>query len=254
MVNPDELTPRDLLLPAHYHEYENLRSDFWHRLIRLSASIDAIEALSQYPLGLFTRSGGVIFWQLLADNFRDSAIIQLRSLIDENRKTGLNLRNFASDILGWVKPEFAAWYQDRLRDLKIDAALTAARERLAELRFTVAHPAPRTATAGSEKPSVWATVNDRKIIIALMDVLKRLFEGACLNEPHGLVPLGPVGPEGQSASTEIEEIIIAWAKDSPFIKQPEFHGEYWDVIRQYRPAAENDERNRWREKFGLPPA
>lgn len=242
----------ELLDPQHLNIYHRQSRDIWGRLIRVHSNLEVMDRVQAFGLNEILPTDALMFWQSLLENYGDTVIMTLATLVVDERRDTLNLPGFARRVRQWLKPEHRDSYSDALRDARFDAKARAARGTIDHIRdHHVAHVlwGPDEAEPKSNRRFV-----SRTDVAALFEQVRQLFQVASLTQQH-MIELNGYGKhlDGTKQQAYIDELLVHAARAAPVVRRPEQHADRWPERRRRMKQTDLERLIRWRARLGMSP-
>ncbi len=252
-----EMHPYDLIDPSWVPSYEREITAMWWQLVQLDSNLFILDKLSAFPFDLF-QPVPEPFWKVVYDSlFETSIMIVWRVGLDADRRT-LTLPQLTDKIRQNLREEYSSEFEDLLRDVDFEAALSDLAPRVRELRHNrIAHfNRDWNVDLGPEQAKQRGLQLSE--LMALRDELKSLFGLLCFEDRKSvhLIHYHPEvrHPPGVDTRPDIERLLDCVAKQSELLNMPERQPEAWPHSRKNLSSAELEVLNKYRVKLGLPEA
>ncbi len=134
--------PNELFEASFVERYARLQEDLWYRIIRVHGTISTLERLRKFPFAMLYGTGEMEFWRLVVENFIDTAVLVLHSLLNDTGDRVHTLLTFRADIVKgpWLRAEDRELLIDTLRERKFDPIIDSIAARVRTIRHSrIAH-------------------------------------------------------------------------------------------------------------------
>lgn len=248
-----EKRPDDVLYPDFLPAYTQLHQDIWHRLIHVDANLQILETIGRFPLRHLYAPQNNIFWTMVFWNFVHMSVILLHSLVSDETKGAHTLPKFRNSVLNHLRTDsLKSAYRKRLSQTKLDRQLDPIRRKIVCMRHqVVAHRILDTQESLTAPRIEGVSVSQLRKVF---EDIKRLFEACCFGIEYFTTFYPPAVPGHNPPEKDIEEILDLIVKNSHWLNRPERRAPSWKHIKPYKRTEDIEELNKWRAKFGLPPA
>jgi hypothetical protein len=246
---PDAVLQADFL-----EEYRSVMHFFHLRLSRLNIDLFIVEKILGFPSDLFIAPPENIFLTEVVQNFFEVSILRITSIATDQGSDTLTLPKFKNRMLRNVVEPYRTDFQEHLRQAKFSERTQRMLEKATRLRDTrIAHflDNPNIAVSTDDKVTFGDVQSLHDDLNAQLNLLS--FDTEYFTLPVSYHPQ-VVHPIGSDSRTDIEKFLDGLAKQSSIIHMPERRPEKWQHFRSSRSAHVIDQINRYRQKFGLPPA
>lgn len=245
--------PEEVFTPEFLPAYTQLHQDIWRRLIHADANLQILETIVRFPLRHLYAPQNNIFWPMVFWNFVHMSVILLHSLVSDKTKGAHTLLNFKSIVREHLLTDsLKTAYRRKLRETKLAKQLEPTRKKIASMRHKVIAHRFRD-DQGHLKPPHVEGVSLSELRKVFEDI-KRLFEACCFGSEYFTTLYPPAVLGHKPPEKDIEQILDLIVKNSYWLNQPERRAPFWDIQKRYKSPEDIEELNKWRAKFGLPPA
>lgn len=242
--------PEEVIKPEFLETYKALHSNIWRRLILVHTNIIILERIEKFPFQHFYAPHENIFWTMVYWNYLYLSILFIYGLVDDTGPDTNTIPQLKRKLWkeGWFKVEHEE-YRQALKKADLHRDVKKIREKLELMRNkVVAHQLLRSVT-NIKVPGV-SLLEIRKVY----DETEKLFRMFSFGSDYLTTFYIPGVVGGKPIVKDIDELFDLIVKNSYWLNQPERRAPFWDIQKRYKSPEDIEELNKWRAKFGLPPA
>jgi hypothetical protein len=230
-------------------EYQQLSATMWDQLVYLRTSLYLLRRIVEFPLQQFASADDQGFFTIVRRALYEAVVLGVSKLMTDTGNDALTLNQFRNRVMVMLRPALVETFRKQLRETRFDKARTELRDRVEHLRDTrVAHLLPlKDAPKG-------AGVSLAFELEALVSEVEKLYQPLQFGANSKFLPF-PYDPAVRAATdTDIERILLLFARESYILNEPELKARWWPVLRQRKTNEEIEFINSWRKRVGLPEA
>lgn len=241
--------------------YRNGVKAYWEKVIHLNTNVHILEKLNGFPWAVFTTRDKRIFFAQTFENFMNDSVVLANSILgdEQNNKTIINFMGVIRKDL--VREDFVNSFQQHQKETKARVNLANLKKRgglLDRLNLwrsnVIAHFKEWRLSQNGPPPDV-TRITFRELLL-IVETINTLFHALSFNEEYLAYKMeyNPSVIHNHPYHTDIEDILDSLAKDSDRLNMSEKYPEQWVYLRQVLEQDEIEIINKYRVKFGLPPA
>jgi len=248
--------PEDVLVSEFLPAYNELHQDIWYRLVHVHTSIMILEKIHEHPLNHIYAPQEMIFWGMVYSNFFGLSVVILYTLVQDQAKhdrTPHTLPAFRDKLLTrWLRESYIDYFKNTLANAKFDSGIKYIQGKIDHLRnnlFAHRFVNPDGTLSTRSLPNLpLAQLRE------YYEAVERLFHACSFGTEYFTTLYPPATVGGKPVKKDIEELLELIVKNSYWLNQPERRAPFWQTQKRYESPEQIEEINKWRTKFGLPPA
>lgn len=247
----ENVKAEDVLNSENLDEYQRAMRFFRNQLLDLHTNVYLLEQILFFPIRLFVGPDSFFFRQVIINFFNMSVLIIMKLTKDQGQGV-YTLDSFKNKVRQFVKSEYQASFQERLRTQRFNQRTKTLLEKTKRLRdqqiaHALVHDYITTGMTPEHEP---LSFSELKI---LKDELTDLFRVLSFNIFYSLLPVGyNSGVSSNSGDrSDIEQILDGIARNSYILNLPERDSILWQSMRSTYSDYQIKQINHYRKKFGL---
>jgi len=233
-------------------DYKTLSDVMWDQVVYLRTGCYLLRQIAEFPLKPFTSPDDRWFLAVVHRALYEAVLMGISKLLTDVGPDVVTIRRGRNIVLEMLKEEFRPSFKAKLKESKLEKSCEDLANRVREIRNgECAHLLEDSVKRGS-LPSL-----DLTELEALLAQVEHLYQPLLFGASATFLP-DKYDPEIRAANppaaTDIERILLLFARESFVVNEPEIKAPWWDDIRTKRSREQIAFMNHWRVKCGLPEA
>lgn len=231
-------------------EYQKLSDTMWDQLVYLRTSMYLLRKLVEFPLQQFAAADDRWFFTIVRRALYEAVVLGITKLTTDSGDGALTIKRCRNLVMKMLRPELVDSFRKQLKEARFDQARNELRERARDLRDArVAHLLLEDVQNGSVLSLGLADLD------ALVSEAEKLYRPLLFGASATFLPF-PYDPAVRApdpvTETDVERILLLFARDSYVLNEPERNARWWPELRKRKTDEEIEFINAWRKRVGLP--